>query len=224
MRKFMVLLTVTMLAFAGFGCAGMSNTKKGTGIGAVAGAGLGAIIGKQAGNTAVGAAIGAVVGGTTGALIGREMDQAAEEMERDLEGVRVERVGESIKLTFDSGILFAVNKSDLNPQAQANLTDLAVILKKYKDTDIFIDGHTDSDGTDAYNMTLSEQRANAVKSFLAMQSVASTRMNTQGYGETKPIADNTTASGKAQNRRVEVAIVANEKMVDAMEKKAAQGG
>lgn len=223
MRKFMVVLTVAMLAFASFGCAGMSNTKKGGGIGAVAGAGLGAIIGKQAGNTAVGAAVGAVVGGTTGALIGRQMDQAAEELDRDLEGVKVERVGEGIKLTFDSGILFAVNKSDLNPQAQANLTDLAVILQKYKDTNIFIDGHTDSDGTDAYNLTLSQSRAGSVKSFLVMQGVDGMRMNTQGYGESMPIADNTTDMGKASNRRVEVAITANEKMIKAVEKQQSGG-
>lgn len=223
MRKFMVVLTVVMLAFASFGCAGMSNTKKGGGIGAVAGAGLGAIIGKQAGNTAVGAALGAVVGGTTGALIGRSMDKQAEELERDLEGVRVERVGEGIKLTFDSGILFAVNKSELNAMSQTNLTDLAVILNKYPDTNIVIEGHTDSDGTDAYNMTLSEQRASAVRAYLAGQSVGPVRITTVGYGETKPVGDNMSDSGKAMNRRVEVAITANEKMIKAMEKQQAGG-
>ncbi len=224
MRKLVLGLAISLLVVAGFGCAGMSNTKKGTGIGAAAGAGIGAIIGKQAGNTAVGAIIGAAVGGATGAAIGNYMDKQAEEMERDLEGVQVERVGEGIKLTFDSGILFAVNKSELNAASKTNLTDLALILNKYDDTNILIEGHTDADGTEAYNQTLSEQRANSVKAFLVSQNVTPARQTTVGYGEAQPIADNDSSSGKAQNRRVEVAIMANEDLKEAMEKKSAQGG
>ena len=225
MRKFILWLTLgTFAVAAAAGCASMSNTKKGTAIGAGAGAVLGGVIGKQAGNTAVGAIIGAAVGGATGAAIGNYMDKQAEEMQRDLEGVKVQRVGEGIKLTFDSGILFEVNKSNLSGQAMTNLTDLGVILNKYDDTNILIEGHTDSDGTEAYNQTLSEQRANAVKAYLASQSVSSGRITTVGYGETQPIADNTTASGKQLNRRVEVAIMANEKLKDAMEKQTANAG
>jgi outer membrane protein OmpA-like peptidoglycan-associated protein len=224
MKKFLVGIMVFALALSSFGCAGMSNTKKGTGIGAASGAVIGGIIGNQAGNTAVGAIIGAAVGGATGAAIGNYMDKQAEEMERDLEGVQVERVGEGIKLTFDSGILFAVNKSELNAASKANLTDLALILNKYDDTNILIEGHTDADGSEAYNQTLSEQRANAVRAYLVSQNVTPARQTTVGYGEMQPIADNTTSAGKAQNRRVEVAIMANDDLKEAMEKKAASGG
>ncbi len=222
MRKLVIGMTIAAMVISGFGCAA-SNTKKGTGIGAAAGAGLGAIIGNQAGNTAVGAIIGAAVGGATGYAIGNYMDKQAEEMERDLEGVQVERVGEGIKLTFDSGILFAVNKSELNPASKTNLTDLALILNKYDDTNILIEGHTDSDGTEAYNQTLSEQRANSVKGYLVSQNVSPARQTTVGYGEGQPIADNSSSGGKSQNRRVEVAIMANEDLKEAMEKKE-QGG
>ena len=225
MRKFILWLTVgTFAVVAAAGCAGMSNKKKGTAIGAGSGAVLGGVIGKQAGNTAVGAIIGAAVGGATGYAIGNYMDKQAEEMQRDLEGVKVQRVGEGIKLTFDSGILFEVNKSNLSGQAMTNLTDLGVILNKYDDTNILIEGHTDSDGTDAYNQTLSEQRANSVKGYLVTQSVTSGRITTVGYGESQPVADNTTAGGKQLNRRVEVAIMANEKLKKAMEKQTAAGG
>jgi outer membrane protein OmpA-like peptidoglycan-associated protein len=222
MRKLILWVTIGTFVIAAVGC-GASRTKKGAAIGAGAGGVIGAVIGKQAGNTAVGAIIGAAVGGATGAAIGNYMDKQAEEMQRDLEGVKVERVGEGIKLTFDSGILFAVNKSELSGQAMANLTDLAVILNKYKDTDVLIEGHTDSDGSDSYNMTLSEQRAGSVKHYLVTQSVSSGRMSTRGYGENQPIADNSTSSGKQLNRRVEVAIMANEDLKEAMEEKT-QGG
>lgn len=222
MRKFLVVLSLSVLALSSFGC-GMSNKAKGTGIGAGLGAGLGAVIGKQAGNTAAGAIIGAAVGGATGLAIGNYMDDQAEELERDLEGVTVERVGEGIKLTFDSGILFAVNKSELSAQSKANLTDLGIILNKYADTNVLIQGHTDSDGSDTHNQTLSEQRANAVKAYLVTQAVEPARMTSVGYGETMPAMSNDTTEGKAANRRVEVAIMANEKLKKAMEKKTEEG-
>lgn len=197
-----------------------SRAVKGGAIGAGAGAGAGAVIGNQFGDngTAVGAIIGAVVGGTTGALIGRHMDKQAEELRNDLEGATVTRVGEGIKITFDSGLLFAVNKSDLNSTATANIDDLATTLKKYDDTEILIEGHTDSDGEDAHNLQLSEQRASSVKARLLAQGVTPGRMSTVGYGEAQPVADNTTTSGKAQNRRVEIAIYANKKMQRAAER------
>lgn len=211
-----LFLTVTLI---GSGCAA-SRTAKGGAIGAGAGAGLGAVIGNQFGDngTAVGAIVGAVVGGTTGALIGRHMDKQAAELEKDLEGATVERVGEGIKVTFDSGLLFAVNKSDLSVAAQTSLRELAETLNKYEDTEVLIEGHTDSSGSDELNMQLSEDRARSVKTFLIGQNVKASRLTTVGYGEAQPVGDNSTKAGKAQNRRVEVAIYANDKMKKAAEK------
>lgn len=197
-----------------------SKGVKGGAIGAGAGAGVGAIVGNQFGDhgTAVGAIIGAAVGGTAGALIGHKMDQQAEELRNDMEGATVERVGEGIKITFDSGLLFGVDQSSLSTTAQSNLTQLADKLKKYDDTDVLIEGHTDSSGPDEYNMKLSKQRAESVASFLRNQGVRANRMTTVGYGENQPIADNTTDEGMSKNRRVEVAIYANKKMKKAAEK------
>lgn len=211
-----LLLTVTLI---GSGCAA-SRTAKGGAIGAGAGAGLGAVIGNQFGDngTAVGAIVGAVVGGTTGALIGRHMDKQAAELESDLEGATVERVGEGIKVTFDSGLLFAVGKSDLSAAAQASLRELAETLNKYEDTEVLIEGHTDSSGSDELNLKLSEDRARSVRTFLVGQNVKASRLTTVGYGEAQPIGDNSTTAGKAQNRRVEVAIYANEDMKKAAER------
>ncbi len=197
-----------------------SRAVKGGAIGAGAGAGAGAVIGNQFGDngTAVGAIIGAVVGGTAGALIGRHMDKQAEELRNDLEGATVTRVGEGIKITFDSGLLFAVNKSDLNSTASANIDELATTLKKYDDTEVKIEGHTDADGDDAHNLQLSERRASSVKARLLAQGITPGRLTTVGYGEAQPVADNGTADGKAQNRRVEIAIYANKKMQRAAER------
>ncbi|MBN1825550.1 MAG: OmpA family protein [Candidatus Eisenbacteria bacterium] len=197
-----------------------TQTQKGAIIGGTTGGLLGTAIGHRTGNTAAGAIIGAAVGGAAGAFIGDYMDDQAEEMERDLEGARVERVGEGIKITFDSGILFDVNKSDLRPVAQENITSLGAILAKYPDTDILIEGHTDSDGSEEHNQTLSERRANSVKAYLLQNGVKSARMTTIGYGETQPVASNETSEGKQQNRRVEVAIMANEKLKETARKKA----
>lgn len=222
MHQIQKTLGVVLLAGAilGTGCAANRSVKGGA-IGAGAGAGVGAVIGNQFGDngTAVGAIVGAVVGGTTGALIGRHMDQQAEELKGDLEGASVERVGEGIKITFDSGLLFAVNKSDLSPAAQANLKELAATLNKYDDTEVLIEGHTDASGSDDLNMRLSEDRARSVKAFLIGENVKPSRLTTVGYGEAQPIADNESEAGKAKNRRVEIAIYANEKM-----KKAAKRG
>lgn len=189
-----------------------SKTQKGGAIGAGAGAVLGGVIGNQSDNTAAGAIIGAAVGGTAGALIGRRMDKQAEELRNDLEGAKVERIGEGIKITFDSGLMFALDSYNLNNTTKGNLNDLAATLVKYDDTEILIEGHTDASGSDSYNQTLSEQRASSVKSYLAAQNVALNRMTTMGYGESQPVATNDTKSGMQQNRRVEVAIYANDKM------------
>lgn len=214
-RSCLVLVLIGTFLF--MGCSA-SNTVKGGAIGAGAGAVIGGVIGKQAGNTAVGAIIGAAVGGTAGALIGHYMDKQAEEIQKDIEGAKVERIGEGIKITFDSGILFETGKSSLQPTAKANIEKLSRILNKYEDTNILIEGHTDSDGTEEFNQTLSEARANSVSNYAKGQGVTGQRVTTVGYGELQPIASNETADGKRLNRRVEIAIFANDDLKEAAEK------
>ena len=212
MKRIIAFVVVVALLVNVLGCASASKKEKGAVIGAIAGAVVGGVVGDKAGNTAVGAILGAVVGGAAGAYIGNYMDKQAEEMERDLEGAEIERVGEGIKVTFDSGILFDVNKSSLRSQAQENLTKLAVILNKYENTEILVEGHTDSDGTDEHNMDLSIRRANSVGNYLAGQGVIGVRLRLMGYGEAQPTASNDTPDGKQQNRRVDIAIFANDKL------------
>jgi outer membrane protein OmpA-like peptidoglycan-associated protein len=194
---------------------GMSKTLKGGLIGGLGGAVVGGVAGRLIGGksgTAKGAIIGAVVGGTAGALIGRKMDKAAAELRRDLEGTTVERVGEGIKITFASGILFATNSATLTPEAIGNMTQMAETMNKYADTNVLIEGHTDNSGSNAINQPLSQRRAQAVANQLISGGLDVGRIESKGYGSTQPVADNTTAAGKAANRRVEVAIFANEKM------------
>ncbi len=193
-------------------CATATKTQKGAVIGAAAGGTIGAIIGKKAGNTAVGAIIGGAVGGTAGAVIGRRMDRQAEEIKNTVPNAEVIREGEGIIVKFDSGILFDVNQSELKSAARSNIESLATSLKNNPETNILIVGHTDATGTDAYNYKLSERRAASVKAYAVNQGIAPSRLTTEGRGETEPISDNTTDSGKAQNRRVEIVIVANEAM------------
>ncbi len=216
----LVVLCLVPLLVGPTGCASMSRQEKGAAIGGTAGAVIGGIIGKHNKNTAAGVIIGAAVGGAAGAVIGDYMDDQAAELEQDLEGARIERVGEGIMITFDSGILFAVNKADLSSQARENLVKMAEILNKYEDTNVLIEGHTDSDGSEQHNLELSDRRAASVKQFLAANQVMNARMSTMGYGESKPVADNGTTTGKAANRRVEVAIMANEKLKKAAESQA----
>lgn len=211
-----VIIVVLCVSIAFMGC-GASKTVKGGAIGAGAGAVIGGFIGKATGNTAMGAILGAAIGGTAGALIGHYMDQQAEEMKQDLKNAKIERVGEGIKITFDSGILFATNSSDLQPVAKTNIESLAKILNKYPDTNVLIEGHTDSTGTAQYNQALSERRAKSVSDFCAGLGVQSPRLSPVGYGETQPIAPNSTVEGRQQNRRVEIAIFANDKLKDAAE-------
>jgi outer membrane protein OmpA-like peptidoglycan-associated protein len=198
---------------------GLSNAVKGGGIGAGVGGVAGGVIGHQLGNTAVGAIIGAAVGGTAGALIGRHMDRQAEEMRQDVKNAKIERIGEGIKITFDSGILFQTNSSELQSVAKANIESLAKVLKKYPDTNILIEGDTDNTGTEEYNQKLSERRAQAVADYQKNLGVDGSRISTVGLGELNPIASNDTDYGREQNRRVEVAIFANDKL-----KKAAENG
>lgn len=195
-----------------------SNTTKGGAIGAGAGGAIGGIIGSRSDNTAVGAIIGAAVGGAAGALIGRQMDKQAEELKKDLEGAKVERVGEGILITFESGLLFDLNSSQLKAETKKNLTELSGTLNKYDDTNLLIEGHTDSSGEADYNMKLSDQRAASVEGYLITQGVASSRITTEGYGEAQPKVSNDTEMGRQENRRVEVAIYANKKMKRLAEK------
>lgn len=212
MKKALSFVLVLVMVAGLTGCASMSRTQKGAATGAAVGGVLGGVIGNQSGNTAAGAIIGAAVGGAAGAWIGNYMDKQAAEIERDIEGARVERIGEGIKITFNSGLLFDVDKAALKPASQSNLAELAGILNKYPDTNILLEGHTDSQGSEEHNLTLSKQRAQSVANFLAGQSVTATRFTEMGYGEGQPVASNDTADGRAQNRRVEVAIYANDKL------------
>src|SRR5690606_6197217 len=163
-------------------------------------------------NTAVGAIVGGAIGGAAGAVIGKRMDKQAEEIKRTVPGAEVIQAGEGLIVKFDSGILFDFNKSDLKDNARTNIQNLAATMKNNPETNILIVGHTDDVGSDDYNMSLSRRRAASVRDFTIAQGIPSNRLSIEGRGESEPIADNTTESGRAQNRRVEIVIVANEKM------------
>lgn len=212
MKKTLVLILSVVLILSLLGCGSLKKRDQGALIGAGAGAVIGGVIGDKAGNTAVGAILGAAIGGAAGAYIGNYMDKQAEEIERDLAGAKVERVGEGIKITFASGILFDVNKSDLQPAAEADLQRLAVILNKYEDTKVLIEGHTDSTGPRDHNLNLSLRRAQAVSNQLTTHTVIATRLTMMGYGPDQPVALNTTTDGRQANRRVDIAIYANDKL------------
>jgi outer membrane protein OmpA-like peptidoglycan-associated protein len=205
---------------AAVNCASWSRTAKGAVIGGAGGAVVGGVIGRAAGSTLLGAILGAAIGGAAGAYIGNYMDKQAAEMQRDLEGAEVQRIGEGIKITFDSGILFDIDKSELRPVSQTNLTELAKILNKYPDTNILIEGHTDDTGSDDYNMTLSKDRAQSVALYMATIEVKSARFSTAGYGEAQPIVMNDTPEGRQKNRRVDIAVIANDKLKKAAQEKA----
>jgi outer membrane protein OmpA-like peptidoglycan-associated protein len=224
MKRLVILLAIAAVVAGAIGCASLNKAEKGGAIGAGTGAAIGAIIGHQTGHTAIGAIIGAAVGGTAGAFIGHYMDKQAAEMQKDIQGAKVERVGEGIKITFDSGILFDVNQATLKPEAKQNLEKLAVILNKYPDTNILIEGHTDSTGTYEHNLDLSKQRAQSVSNYLASLGVDPSRFTTMGYGPSQPVASNATAEGRTQNRRVELAVMANDKLKKAAEKQPSSGG
>lgn len=191
-------------------CASLSNKERGAVVGAGAGAAVGGVIGNQTGSTARGAIIGAVIGGAAGAVIGHQMDQQAKEIDTSIPGADVERVGEGIQVTFDSGILFDFDSDRIRGAAAVNLNELAASLNKYPNSDVLIVGHTDSQGDDAYNQGLSYRRSNSASAYLQARGVAASRIRTSGRGESEPKASNSTEAGMQQNRRVEVAIYASE--------------
>ena len=212
---------------------GMNNTGKGALIGAGGGAALGAIVGALAGNTAIGAAVGGAVGAGAGAIIGKKMDKAKAEAEA-VQNAQVEAVTdanglEAVKVTFDSGILFTTGSSTLSSTAKTSLFQFANVLKNNADCDVAVQGYTDNAGwknstaeqSQQKNLELSQKRAQSVTNYLFQQGVSSAQIrSTMGFGESNPVADNSTAAGKAQNRRVEVYMYASQKMIQEAQQQA----
>jgi outer membrane protein OmpA-like peptidoglycan-associated protein len=190
-------------------CASLSRKEKGAAIGAAAGGATGAVIGNQTGSTTRGAIIGAAVGGAAGAIIGHQMDQQAKELQQNIPGATVARIGEGIAVTFASGLLYDFDSDVVRAEAAQNLRNLSASLVKYPNTDLLIVGHTDAVGTSEYNQALSQRRATAAANYLASQGVNAARLRAVGRGETEPLATNDTEAGRQANRRVQIAIVAN---------------
>lgn len=203
-------------------CQNMTKTQKGAAVGTATGGAIGTVIGSATGNTAAGAVIGATVGGVAGAIIGKQMDKQAKQIQNEVPNAEVihNEGDHTITVNFSSAVLFATDKSDLTETSKATVRDLAKILKAYPDTDLQIQGHTDSQGADDYNMKLSEKRAGSVAEYLRAQAIASSRIVTKGFGETQPVATNATPEGRAQNRRVTFIITPNEKMIQDAQKQA----
>ncbi|GGC79262.1 membrane protein [Flavobacterium lutivivi] len=229
MKNFKVLFLAGLMLFSTIftSCEAVkntNNTQRGAAIGAVGGAVIGGILGNnlgKGGNGALGAVLGGVIGGVAGGVIGNKMDKQAREIETALPGAQVERVGEGIKLVLgENAVRFDTNKSTLTANAKANLDKLVPVFNQYPDTNIQIYGYTDSTGTPEYNLKLSDQRAASVKAYLASKGLAASRFVTTGMGIADPIATNDTPEGRSQNRRVEFAITANEKMVQDAQKEA----
>ncbi len=219
-----LIANLLLIGIFSMGCSTWNKSQKGAAVGTAGGAAAGAVIGKIAGNTALGAIIGATVGGVTGAVIGHKMDKQAAEMQKNIPDAKVVRVGEGIVIEFNSKVLFGVNESSLSNNAKSSLDKLISLLQKYPDTNIEGQGHTDNTGTAAYNMTLSERRAEAASNYLSYNGISTSRLTIKGYGETAPKYDNTNEDGQAQNRRVEFLITANEKMKAEADKEATNGG
>jgi outer membrane protein OmpA-like peptidoglycan-associated protein len=199
-----------------------NKTQKGAAVGVVGGGAMGAVIGRASGNTALGAIIGASVGGTAGALIGRKMDKQAAELEKTVPDAKVTRVGEGIVVEFSSDVLFGFDESDLSSASKISLDKLVKVLNIYPDTDIEIQGHTDSKGSKSYNQNLSERRAGSASNYIRSQGISINRVSIRGFGETVPKYDNNSPNGREENRRVEFLITANEKMKAEAEKEASK--
>lgn len=227
MNKLMAILFVASTLL--YGCdatRNSSNKQRGTVIGSAGGAVVGGVVGNNTGdgNTALGAIIGGVVGGAAGAYIGNRMDKQAQRIEEEIPGAEVERVGEGINVTFDesSGVYFDTDRFNINSRSEETLNRLTAIFKEYPDTNILVEGHTDSQGSESYNLTLSKNRAQAVTNYMVNNGVSRGRLTTNWYGESQPKYDNNTAEGRAKNRRVEIAIVANEELQREAERQAQQ--
>jgi outer membrane protein OmpA-like peptidoglycan-associated protein len=229
MKKITIYILIGMLSIGSLftSCESVKNTNKtqrGAAIGAVAGGVLGAVLGNnigKGGNGAIGAVLGGVIGGVAGGVIGNKMDKQAREIQTALPGAQVERVGEGIRLVLgENSVRFDTNKSTLTAAAKANLDKLVPVFQSYADTDIVIYGYTDITGKPEYNLTLSEQRAISVEKYLESKGLNMSRFKMVGMGIADPIATNDTPEGRSQNRRVEFAITANEKMVEDAKKEA----
>jgi len=229
MKKISIIaLAIVMITGSVFtSCEAVKNTNKtqrGAAIGAVGGAVIGGILGNnlgKGGKGAQGAIIGGIIGGVAGGLIGNKMDKQAREIDNALPGAEVVRVGEGIKLVLnENAVRFDTNKSTLTTTARANLDKLVPVFNEYPDTNIIIYGYTDITGSEEYNLKLSQERAASVRNYLVNKGLASSRFSTTGLGIADPIASNDTAEGRSQNRRVEFAITANEKMVEDAKKEA----
>ena len=221
MKKILSALICSALLLSG--CGNMNNLAKGTAIGggsgAAVGAGLGALIGKDGKGAAIGAAIGTAVGAGVGALIGSKMDKKAAELAEVLEDANVEVVTDTndlkaVKVTLESGILFETSSSQLSNDSRIALRNFSNNMADLPDTDLTIVGHTDNTGTPEYNDKLSVERANSVATFLQSCGMSKDRMVIEGRSFYEPIADNSTKEGRLQNRRVEIFITANEKMIN----------
>ena len=210
MSKSYLFSIAVMIGIIAFPACNASNQTKGAVIGAGAGAAAGAILGKD--NKAVAIILGAAIGGVAGGLIGTYMDEQAEKIQEDLDGATVERVGEGILITFDSGILFDIDSYALKTETKNNLSKLSETMKKYDETEIQVLGHTDNTGTEKYNAALSKKRAGSVNDYLVTKGISPTRLTDIGYGELDPIATNETLEGRELNRRVEIVIVADKKL------------
>ena len=206
-------IATALILLAGAGCSSMNKSQQGAVVGAGAGGVVGAVIGHAAGSTATGAIIGAAVGGAAGAIIGHQMDKQAQELQQNIPGAVVQRVGEGITVTFASGLLFDFDSDAVRGEASHNLNVLAESLEKYDNSDLLIVGHTDDVGTEAYNQDLSERRADAAANYLRSRGVRRS-IRTVGRGEDEPIVSNASEEGRSKNRRVEVAIYASEEFRD----------
>ena len=200
-------------------CKSLNNTQKGTAIGVAAGGTAGAIIGGGGKSSVIGALIGAAVGGGAGYLIGNNMDKQAKAIKQAVPDAQVERVGEGINMTFNSGLLFKINSSELSDSAKYNLDRVATVFDNYPETIILVEGHTDNTGTVQYNIDLSKQRATVVSDYLMSRGVAKNRFDIKWYGQDQPKYPNDTDANRKLNRRVEVGIMANSEL-----KKQAENG
>ena len=213
MKNFIIVLTAIMILVTG--CKTMNKTQKGATAGAAGGALIGAAV---SGGSIWGILIGAAVGGTAGGLIGKKMDKQAKELQQAIPTAEVQRVGEGINMTFSSQLMFALNSDKISDGAKADLASAATVFQKYPDTYLMIEGHTDDTGADAYNMTLSEKRANSVADFLISKGVDPSRVQRKWYGETQPKYANDSEANRSKNRRVEVGVYANDKMKEEAKK------